>query len=354
MTNSLSELGGLNMCQMKRSFGIQRTSVLVGLLAFSLSACSGGSSSGGGNAAGSGGNGTSDTLKRSDACATLTRYAYRGIPATFIDDGADLLYILAGSFEFLERSDIALEIEAIVELTYQGPAGQLSAKSRLMSLADLHCDTPQPEGEDNIDAQLSPPTSGSSNRSNSQVTPSPSNPTFAPEPTVAPTTTLSPDQLRRLAEQSFEQLASGYSGVSLTRLIDSCNTIQGLLVRSAYLEHYEFSEFDGSWRLLSSMDFPGQVLSVTEVDVLNNGEPELMVLWDSSFDDSDMKFGTVVGSRSGGCGWGKIPAFPSGISFPTGIANLQIVGSQVIGTDLQGNPTSYSYDASTHSFRENP
>ena len=328
--------------------------LVAALLATTLLACSNNSSSGGGYSAGGGSNGTSDPLKRSDACATLMRYAYRGIPATYIDDGADLLYILAGSFDFLERTDIALEIEAIVELTYQGPAGQLSAKSRLMRLADLHCDSPKPEGEDNIDAQLSPPPSDSSTRSNSQVTPSTSHSTFAPDPTVAPTTTLSPEQLRSLAEQSFGQLASGYSGVSLTRLIDSCNNLQGLLVRSAYLEHYEFSNFDGSWRLLNSMDFPGQVLSVTEVEVLKNGEPELLVIWDSSFDDTDLKFGTVVGSRSGGCGWGKIPAFQTGISFPTGIPNLQIVGGQVTGTDLQGKPASYSYDPSSHSFRQNP
>lgn len=328
--------------------------LLAGLITMTLLACSNTSSSGGGYSAGGGDNGSSDSLKRSDACATLTRYAYRGIPATYINDGADLLYILAGSFEFLERSDIALEIEAIVDLTYQGPAGQLSAKSRLMRLADLHCDSPRLDGENNADAQSAPPTSTSSTRSNSQITPTTSRSTFPPETTIAPTTTLSPEQLRSLAEQSFQQLARGYSGVSFTQLIDACNKLHGLLVRSAYLEHYEFSNFDATWRLISSMDFPGQILSVTEIEVFDNGEPELLAIWDSSFDDTDLKFGTVVGSRSGGCGWRKIPAFQTGISFPTGIPNLQIVGGQVTGTDLEGNPTSYSYDPSTHSFRQNP
>ena len=73
------------------------------------------------------------------ACDTLSSYAYEGIPATYIDDGADLLYILAGEFATAGRNDIASSIERIVDLTYQGPAGQITAKSELMSLANSAC-----------------------------------------------------------------------------------------------------------------------------------------------------------------------------------------------------------------------
>lgn len=60
---------------------------------------------------------------------TLSDYAFDGIPATYVDDGADLLYLLAGEFALAGRSDIASSIENIVDLTYQGPYGQISAKS---------------------------------------------------------------------------------------------------------------------------------------------------------------------------------------------------------------------------------
>ena len=73
------------------------------------------------------------------ACATLNDYAFDGIPATYIDDGADLLYLLAGEFALAGRSDIASSIENVVALTYQGPSGQLTAKSELMNLANAYC-----------------------------------------------------------------------------------------------------------------------------------------------------------------------------------------------------------------------
>lgn len=327
----------------------------VGLLALVSLACSSGGSTEGGSSSGRGGTrSATDKLKSSDACATLTRYAYRGIPATYIDDGADLLYILAGSFSLLDRPDISTAIEAVVDLTYQGATGQLAAKSQLMRLSDLHCASPRIDEDRAGSGMSSPSTSGSSTRSNSQTTPTTFRSTFPPETTIAPTTTLSPEQLRSLAEQSFERLARGYSGVTSTQLIDSCNRIHGLLVRNSYLEHYEYLIYADSWMLLSSMDFPGPVLRLSKIEVFDNNEPEFIVLWDSSFDESDLTFGTVVGSSTGGCDWRKIPAFQNGVSFPTGIPNAQIVAGKVTGTDLEGNPTSYSYDASTVSFRQEP
>ena len=118
----------------------KRLSLFFSLLMSSLllTACGGGGGAGrftssGGSGAGSSGN------RMQTACATLSKYAFNGIPATYIDDGADLLYILAGEFSLAGRKDIALAIEDIVDLTYQGPYGQLTAKSELVNLANSYC-----------------------------------------------------------------------------------------------------------------------------------------------------------------------------------------------------------------------
>jgi hypothetical protein len=122
---------------MKVSLNVTRT-LGVGLIALALSACSGGGgaerfSSRVGSESGSSG-GRADS-----ACITLREYAFEGIPATYIDDGADLLYLLAGAFSMEGRNDIANSIERVVDLTYQGPYGQMTAKSELMNLANQYC-----------------------------------------------------------------------------------------------------------------------------------------------------------------------------------------------------------------------
>jgi hypothetical protein len=82
---------------------------------------------------------SSGDVRSSAACATLSSYAYNGIPATFIDDGARLLYSLSDQFRSTGRGDIANHIDNIVDLTYAGPAGQLNAKSELISAASSYC-----------------------------------------------------------------------------------------------------------------------------------------------------------------------------------------------------------------------
>lgn len=84
-------------------------------------------------------NASSGDVRSSAACATLSSYAYDGIPATFIDDGAQLLYSLSDKFRSMGRGDIASRIDNIVDLTYAGPAGQLEAKNELISAASNYC-----------------------------------------------------------------------------------------------------------------------------------------------------------------------------------------------------------------------
>ena len=78
-------------------------------------------------------------IKDSSACSTLRNYAFRGIPATYIDEGAALLTSLAGEFSALNRSDIAAQINSAVSLTYQGPMGQIQAKNKLIEAANSGC-----------------------------------------------------------------------------------------------------------------------------------------------------------------------------------------------------------------------
>jgi hypothetical protein len=81
----------------------------------------------------------SANVSTSSACETLSRYANIGIPATYIDDGAQLLNRLADEFISLGREDIASEIDEIVNLTYEGPTGQIYAKNRLLSASSNYC-----------------------------------------------------------------------------------------------------------------------------------------------------------------------------------------------------------------------
>lgn len=83
--------------------------------------------------------GSSVNIRDTSACATLSDYAYVGIPATFIDDGAQLLYSLASDFNDYGRGDVASLIEEVVDLTYGGPSGQLQAKSLLIETANTYC-----------------------------------------------------------------------------------------------------------------------------------------------------------------------------------------------------------------------
>lgn len=83
--------------------------------------------------------GSSVDIRTTAACETLSQYAFVGIPATYVDDGAQLLYALAGEFDALDRRDIASSIEDIVDLTYAGPSGQLSAKNLLVETAATYC-----------------------------------------------------------------------------------------------------------------------------------------------------------------------------------------------------------------------
>ena len=75
----------------------------------------------------------------SSACSTLKRYAFDGIPATYIDDGASLLYGLADQFVIAGRDDIASKIWRVIDLTYGGITGQLEAKTLLSSTANQYC-----------------------------------------------------------------------------------------------------------------------------------------------------------------------------------------------------------------------
>lgn len=111
-------------------------SMLISVLL--LTACGGGGGAGRFTSSGASGAGSSGNRMQT-ACSTLSKYAFNGIPATYIDDGADLLYILAGEFSLAGRNDIASTIENIVDLTYQGPYGQLTAKSELVNLANAYC-----------------------------------------------------------------------------------------------------------------------------------------------------------------------------------------------------------------------
>jgi hypothetical protein len=78
-------------------------------------------------------------ISRTSACATLSEYAFVGIPATYIDDGAQLLYALANDFRSFDRGDIASLVEEVVDLTYGGPTGQLQAKNLLLDTASTYC-----------------------------------------------------------------------------------------------------------------------------------------------------------------------------------------------------------------------
>ena len=101
-----------------------------------VSSCGGG---GAGNFSSSNGRASQRDIRTSAACSTLSRYAFNGIPASYVDDGASLLYTLANDFSNLGRADIAVSIERVVDLTYQGVYGQLSAKSELVDLANSYC-----------------------------------------------------------------------------------------------------------------------------------------------------------------------------------------------------------------------
>ena len=101
---------------------------IFGLLA--LAGCgSGGDSGGKGSVA----------IESTSSCQTLRTYAFKGIPATYIDEGTALLTSLAGEFSSLGRSDIAAQINEAISLTYQGSLGQIQAKNKLMEAANSGC-----------------------------------------------------------------------------------------------------------------------------------------------------------------------------------------------------------------------
>lgn len=78
-------------------------------------------------------------IRTTSACRTLSRFAFDGIPATYVDEGAEMLYELADEFASLGRSDIAEQIEFIISLTYLDSAGQIEAKGELMNAASFYC-----------------------------------------------------------------------------------------------------------------------------------------------------------------------------------------------------------------------
>ncbi len=73
------------------------------------------------------------------ACATLSTYAFDGIPATYLDEGAQLLEQLAEDFDDLGRDDLADRLRHVVDQTYDGSAGQVAAKESLIQLASAQC-----------------------------------------------------------------------------------------------------------------------------------------------------------------------------------------------------------------------
>lgn len=75
----------------------------------------------------------------SSACEVLSQYAYNGIPATFVDEGAGLLRNLSEQFRQIDQAEVADRIDHIVELTYNGSTGQIEAKKELISAADDYC-----------------------------------------------------------------------------------------------------------------------------------------------------------------------------------------------------------------------
>ena len=117
-------------------FHVRLARITVPSLLLLASGCGGG---GAGNFSSSNGRASQRDIRTSAACSTLSRYAFNGIPASYVDDGASLLYTLANDFSNLGRTDIALSIERVVDLTYQGVYGQLSAKSELVELANSYC-----------------------------------------------------------------------------------------------------------------------------------------------------------------------------------------------------------------------
>lgn len=74
------------------------------------------------------------------ACETLRRYAFVGMPIQYIEEGIALLDILASEFEAAGRADIGVVLsQRIANDMQRGPAGQLSAKNGLVSLANDNC-----------------------------------------------------------------------------------------------------------------------------------------------------------------------------------------------------------------------
>lgn len=140
---------------------------LAGLVALTLvaSSCSGGGLFGGESSDGD----SVASVASSSACKTLRKYAFVGIPATYIEDGSALLFALADEFGALGEFGVVSEISTIVDLTYQGPMGQYEAKSRLMALATASC----PATSSPLSAEAIPDYSSDNNSSSSRTQPPP-------------------------------------------------------------------------------------------------------------------------------------------------------------------------------------
>lgn len=82
---------------------------------------------------------TSVGVSIDEACEMLTTYAYVGIPATYVDEGAQLLSTLSEQFSALGLGDVSDLLNDAVDRVYEGSDGQVEAKNLLVDTANLYC-----------------------------------------------------------------------------------------------------------------------------------------------------------------------------------------------------------------------
>ena len=236
-------------------------------------------------------------LDESSACRTLRDYAFVGIPATYLDDGAVLLDDLASEFDRLGRSDISSDIQRAIEMTYQGPAGQLSAKSILTGLANSNCVSSATRSTEGL------PSS---------------------EPTDAPS--------------SPAELLSAYNFAVTTEIFDhACGTFAlGQTSGPPTLLLWDGVSWSKVETLvdLAGLDDSRSIEEYWLNDVTGDGEPEIVINW--NIPGAGRPVGSVIYAEPSDCLWSYASAIDSCGSYGYFEDSLVVAGVGLTGTGFPG------------------
>ena len=256
------------------------------ILVLLLAACGGSSSSR-----------SKQDLASTTACRTLNDYALVGIPATYLDDGAILLDKLASQFEQLNHVEISSDIKRAIELTYQGPSGQLAAKSLLIDIAGTNCSSQSPRStEQSATIDLT-------------------------EPPVSPSSLLNDFAFQTTTEifdHACGTFALGHSSGAPTLL-----------------------QWDGStWTEVSGLIDTSQIGAERSVfeywlnDVTGDGQPDITINW--TVDGANRTIGTVLEASSADCLWAYAHVVDSCGSYGYFEDSVVVSGIGLAGTGFPG------------------